>query len=675
MRRIALAALLVTSAAAAKSQTATDDDVRETAPVAIRAKLDGTTARMSVDLQLVTAADSTSSTYDIPLPFGAVVAGATIHHRGIAHPMSLDTTQNVEKQFEVAFDNTGSSPTPRTWVAKIEPNVYGIDGIGVTLVLGAPKASELRVTLEVTAPTCFYRDARWVRVPASWGPRLRARAPSDGLVAACSNNAGQADTPFAWASFAAPQAARMPTGERLRTSTARLAIDNSVHLARTELAIAASIADVPPDLATVILVDESRSMDDKQRKAQREIVVGYLRAAPSSRVQVIAFSRRTHALLPSWTTASRALPRIERELASMTPRNGSNFDLGLADAGRLLSAINGTRRVLLITDEALASRLATRPERLARLVPDDTIINIAVPGVAGAVDDSGEEVLARHDNARLAQLAAVTTGFATSIGGSEPQQRRSVDATMLVRPISLDHLRATGLGWTELDSTERDSLGGHTCEGSLAAGESCVWWTRGSKFASTIQLEGLLWNRRVVRIARPLADLGHSIAREIVGTNTSIIDEQPDVDGDGITETSKRIDLLAHAVTNSTSLFVRWGSAEPFPEGMLFGGRGGFGRGGSIDSIRDVAAGPLVRAASIDLAPQLRPLVASCGLGSSRADIQLELTFGEIVAVDVTIDATGARAAAIRTCIEDVVWDFAPVLPSLEPLREATVRL
>lgn len=667
MRRIAFAALLVTSSALAKKIETADDAPAHDDPVAVRAKLDGTTARMVVDYRITTQAEAFFSQFEFPLPTGGVVVGATLTHGGSTHRMALDASDSVEKKFIDAFSEAKHGPA-RTWVAKIDANSYGLRGYGVSLMIGGPKSTEVVVSLEITAPTCFFRDARYVQAPDGWEHVVRPAKVNDQLLVMCADTNDGVDPSGTWMAFAAPEPARMASGERLFTQTARLAIDTGFHVARTELALAANIADVPRDLATVILVDESRSMSDQQRKAQREIVLGYLRAAPNSRVQVIAFSRRTHALLAGWTMAARAGSRVERELASMLPRNGSNFDLGLADAGRLLSAIKGTRRVVLITDDALASRLAETPERLASLVPAGTIINIAVVGAGG-------EDLARNDEVRLARLAATTAGFSTSVGGLELDDRRDIDATMLVRPTSLDHLTVTGLGWSELEDTARRTLGGHTCASSLDAGESCVWWTRGTKFASTIQFEGLLWNRRVVRLVRPLGDLGHTIARELVGTNTTLGDGDPDLDGDGVTATSKRIDALAHAVTGSTSLFVRWGSSDPIPDAVIFGGMGGFGRSGTIGSISDIGRILTARSTSIDLTPQLRPLVASCGLGTTRAEIKLELTFQEIVDVDVTLGDTGTHAATVRTCIEDAVWDFVPMLPSLEPSRTETIVL
>lgn len=677
MRRIALAAVLVTSAATAKTDRATsEDESLVDAPIAVRATLDGTTARMVVDYRIETrdVPESPTTTLELTMPTGAVVTGATITQGGATHRMTLEAVDVVDKQFGDAFGADEASSPPSTWVAKIVLNSYIGPSYAVSVIIGAPIRTDVLVSLEVVAPTCFFRDKRYVRAPSDWQKAARTRPASPALLASCTepNNTDGAESD-AWIAFAAPQAARLPSGDRLAASTARLAITDDMHLARTELALAANLADVPRDLATVILVDESRSMSDQQRRSQREIVLGYLRAAPNSRVQVIAFSRHTRALLPAWTPASRASSRLERELASMTPRNGSNFDAGLAEAGRLLSTMTGTRRVLLITDEAMATRLSAKPDSFAGLVPSGTIINVAVTSSVGDVDADGVAILSRHDDAVLGRLAAVTTGFATQLGELDASRRVSVDAAMLVRPTSLDHIRATGLGWMDLDEGTRVNLGGETCSGSLAAGEACIWWTRGTKFAGPILLEGMLWNRRVVRLVRPLGDPGRTIARELVGTGTSLPhDEDPNTSGEAGTKMlSQRIDALAHAVTNSTSLFVRWGGDGPLIEGFGIGGFSGFGRSGSTDGIGHSGGFGHPTIPAVDLATQLRPLVAHCNLGTIKPVIKIELTFEEIVDVAVLMAATDAT----KRCLEEAVWDFIPTLPSLEPLRTETVVL
>lgn len=672
MRRIAL--LVLTPWLWASTATAETTD-GEASPTAVRAKLDGTSARLTAEYRIHTTDPATLVTTEVnlPLPAGGVVVGATIAHAGVTHRLALDTAQRVEERFMAAFGDDEAPGTPTTWVAKVALSVDWGTTPSVTASIAAPIETDVVLSLEIVAPTCFAGDLRYVRAPLAWQRAVHGRPP----VAAVRECTARRDdgTEAAWIAFPAPEAARRATGDRFAVATARLAVDAELHLARTELAVAATIADVPRDLVSVILVDESRSLTDAQRRSQRELVLGYVRAAPAGRVQVIAFARRARTLLPAWMTAVQARARLERELASLTPRNGSNFDVALADAGRLLAQTTGTRRVLLVTDEAMASRLAEDPAKLADLVPAGTIINVAVVDGTGDTDDEGNAIVARDDDVRLAPLAATTTGVSARLADLDPARRTPVDATMLVRPMSLDHVQATGLGWTDVDPSARESLLGSTCAGTVAAGQSCVWWTKGSRFSTTIQIEGLLWNQRVVHVVRPLGDPGMTIAREIVGTATQlhVADDGDPRGADRDQQLSVKIDALARAVTPSTSLFVQWGGNALYAGGLLRGGMGGVGRAGIIDGIG--SRGPGSRGTpELDLRSQLRPLVEHCKLGTRHTVVALELTRQEIVHVDVAPIADDAGDVT-RRCIEEAAWMFEPLLPTLEPFRTASVNL
>jgi hypothetical protein len=180
-----------------------------------------------------------------------------------------------------------------------------------------------------------------------------------------------------------------------------------------------------------------------------------------------------------------------------------------------------------------------------------------------------------------------------------------------------------------------------------------------------------------VRVVHPLADPKHTIARELVASGTTLTH---DLDPDGIRSAdedalSAKIDKLAHAVTSTTSLFARWGGSVPFAESTGGFGEGGTGRWGGLsnDAIGSIGHGS--RVIPVDLGAQLQPMVASCELGTAKANVTIELTFQEIVDVQVRIEGGGARAPALKTCVEEIVWDFFPALPSLEPSRTEQIVL
>ena len=102
MRRIALAAVLVTSAATAKTDRATsEDESLVDAPIAVRATLDGTTARMVVDYRIETrdVPESPTTTLELTMPTGAVVTGATIEKNSASFlvPVSVYSLRSMSE--------------------------------------------------------------------------------------------------------------------------------------------------------------------------------------------------------------------------------------------------------------------------------------------------------------------------------------------------------------------------------------------------------------------------------------------------------------------------------------------------------------------------------------------------------------------------------------------------
>ena len=130
------------------------------------------------------------------------------------------------------------------------------------------------------------------------------------------------------------------------------------------------IGTAAPPLATVLIVDGSRSLSDNDRGAQRALVASYLAKAPRSQIQVVSFARTAQALLPEWTGAASARAAVDQALRSVVPRTGSNFDAAFAVAATWLARTEGTRRVVLMTDQRMATRLSSMSDAsLARMLP------------------------------------------------------------------------------------------------------------------------------------------------------------------------------------------------------------------------------------------------------------------------------------------------------------------
>ena len=274
---------------------------------------------------------------------------------------------------------------------------------------------------------------------------------------------------------------KQPAGEqRIGAIAGRLPLDTK-HFARVELDVARELSAIPDDLHTVIVFDHSRSLSADELESERAIALAYIRGAPRSRVQVIGYARHSQALLPSWMVASQAATRVEAALLELPPRNGSNLDEALREAATWLARVQGTKRILLFSDERLADRFTDAIEPLRELVADDTLIHVVRPGAHGLE-------LERRDSL-LSPLAIATQGVEV-FGSSDPDKR--LDVTMLLRPTSIDHLEVTATGW-ETSTTFADP---HDCRDTLLEGNTCTWWGEGDGAAGPITITGLCGTSR-----------------------------------------------------------------------------------------------------------------------------------------------------------------------------------
>lgn len=658
------AALLVTSSAGAWSRR---DTAAEATPSVVHGKLDGETAVLRARFTLPVE----SETYNpgrlgVDLPLLGVVTSAIVTANGVAHPLGLLPADKAQASFDALSDPV-EDPTRRGEKA----NAVLISGSPGRAEIGvaAARAGTLAIDLTVSAPTCFYRDARYVEVPASWrevsDPALR-RVPIDAAAvsAACRANVDTSQDPdvaTAWLRFATTELVKKPSGDRIGASAARLVLGDE-NLVRLDLAVAGKLADVPRDLATVVLVDASRSMSTAALEVQRQLVASYLRAAPASRVQVLAYARRTTPLLPGWTTAAQAAARVDRALRGMAPRNGSNFDQALADATEWLARVEGTRRIVLVTDERMGDRLAAvPPTSLRRLLPPGTLVHVI------AIDAASIE-LQRDEDAKLASLASATDGMAVRAGPLE--EPRVHDATLLVRPISLDQVTVKAPGWTTLDISEDRLHCGDDIPSRLSEGEACTWWGEGDAAAGPLVVEALVWGKRVQRVVRPDPNRGREVAREL--SVRGLVDDKR----------VERVNELARAVNGHWSLYGSWGGRAKYEFGLEVGISGGTSSCActrSTTSFPAIGHGHPVFHQPVSLESQLRPLLATCEVEDARIRVELEMTGVEIVALTAHIEYPDVVSAAVerkrQACVEDALWDATPMLPEYPPHLTIPVEL
>lgn len=636
MRWLAVAALLAVAPAWADEPT--DDGVT---PTTVRATLTGTTAHVSAQIAFdLDGAGVQVGALLIAMPATAVVTGGSAVVAGSRHRLYLEAADVASKRFD-ALTAKPYEGGERAWAFYLS----GSPGT-VQLDVLAAKAGHVVLDLALELPTCFHRDTRYIELPVSWVKHLAAGGhvtiggdAAEELTQAC--DAASIGRDAAWIGFPVQHLARQRAGDaRIGTVAGKLPLEG-IQLARVEIDLARQLADVPRDLHTAIVIDHSRSMKPAELEAQRAIVAAYLRQAPLGHVQVIAYARKAEPLLAGWTIASHAAPSVDRAIRALPPRNGSNLDAALLEADAWLARVDGTKRILLFSDERLAERLSSvEPASLARLVPHGVLVHVVRP-----LD--GGDTIDRDDDGALAPFAAATQGIEVTGGIGESGDRA---ATILVRPTSLDHLAISAPGW----ETMQADVEGRSCSTQLDEGLTCTWWGQANAAADTIVIDGLLWNTPFRRLVHADAAQARTLAR--------ILSVAQVLDG----EVQEQVDRLAVAVNSVWSLFAQWGGSGGYED---LGGMGtiGMGRFGSSshDGIGDTV-GFTTGHIALDLRRQLQPALDGCRAGAARVDVMVETTDEEIV--EVGVDAPNP---ALQTCVAEALWDTTLRIPNA-PLHATT---
>jgi len=624
----------------------------------VRVALAGATAKIHVTL-VIDHDGGGEETHALTLPPRAVITGATFRTGHTTRTMALTDAETVD----IHLGELESAPRADSSARAI---AIMSDGFFTNVQTLAPGRMAVVLDLDLEAATCFVGDRRHLKIPADWVDKLEAgkgrvldNQPADKdsldtestpIDAACADGtewSGDEQT-LRWLALPTTELSGQPVGDRRFGTRAGRFAHKSIEAARVELSLSSTISAVPDDLATVFLVDGSRSVDSEELVAQGEVIASYARLAPTTKVQVIAFDREAHPLLPKLTRASTAAPTIARELGKLVPRNGSDLDRGLAAAGTWLASHTGTRRIVLFTDELLPDRLSVLdPATLATLVPGDTVVHVVAIG-------SGAGSLDRDDEVVLAPLADATKGMPVrAYGGTDT----TIDALALVRPISLDHVRVIAPTTDPLNST---AVAGTPCVVpgdadrvlDLHEGDACTWWATGPSTVDSIAIEGLLWGakwRRVIPLGEPDSV---DVAREA----WSVLDR------DAMPGLTAAADAAARAVNRKWSLFATWGGTGGYDE-LSGGSMDGFGCGcgDSADIGHGIAGYGTVAMTGPSVEDQVGKAIAACHKAGDGAviGIDVETTRDEIVGVTTAITGvTGTAATTMQRCVDTAVWDL-----------------
>jgi hypothetical protein len=643
MRWLAVVAVVAAVPALARADIY-DEQAKVEQPTAVEVSLAGIRARINAKFAFEIKEPGVElDAHSFAIPLGSVVTSGVAIVDGQRHPLQLEQAEAADRAFDALSLKPGTGRN-RAWAFM----VGGTTGT-VTVNLLAPRAAKVVLELTLDAPTCFYNDVRYValdgwlkRVPAA---QKQIVATWLDLGQICPNDEPEPPVPALWLGFASGELARLGAGERRVGAIAgRLALD-STQFARVEIDVARELSAVPADLHTAIVVDHSRSLDAPELEVQRAIVAAYLRAAPASRVQLIGYTRDAQALLPSWMIASHAAPQIDRLLRALPARNGSNLDEALTEASKWLASVRGTKRIVLFSDDRLAERFDDSSDALRKLVPVGTLVHVVQPLIGSGLE--------RHDDERsaLVLLAKATQGIAV-FGGLDDNAR--IDATMLVRPITLDDVDVVAPGWERVETLGDDLA----CEPVLHEGRSCIWWGQGDGGTGPIIITGLLWNTPFKRVVNADPTQARAIARAL--SVIGMLEE----------DLQKQVDAVALAVNSVWSLFAQWGGSGGYEDIGGFGtlGLGRFSTSSHTHDVGTTGTGGMI--GSLDLRAQLQPGVDRCNARATKVVLDVETTREEIV--DVQVELTPANAA-VATCISEEAWDT--TLGIINPPARARTRV
>lgn len=634
---VGVCAVLVAGVAAA--QPSGDPDAGPLTPTRVTVARSGTMARLGVRFEMAVTgpAPEYENTESVAIPSGAVITGATVRVGDHVEALQLARLDKVDAAFAALLERPGKGHD-RRWGIRI-------DATDSDAKLAIAAAHDATATIDITleAATCFADDARHVKVPETWQAHLpAATAPAltqDDLDEMCAvPGEGR------WIALPSGELARHAAGDaRIGVTVGRLPL-GSRDIARVELALAGTLTEIPKDLYTAIVVDHSRSLTETERENQRAILEAYLRATPRGRVQVIQYARTAEPLLSSWSLAERAATRIDRAIRGMAPRNGSNVDDALAAAGSWLGNVQGTRRVLLMTDERVADRVSADPAALAKLLPAGTLVHaVALSGATGTVQ--------RTDDALFAPLALATGGIAALVGSDD---HGALDVLPLARPVSLDNITISGTGWTANLSDDRPCPG--ELEAPFAEGRSCVWWAEGKRASGDVTVTGWLWGRKVTRVVAPDPAQARRVARMM-----SMMSALPP-------ELELEVKTAALAVNSVWALFAMWGGSGGYQDIETWGfGLSGMSCCGGGRTITDTIGTVGMLGARLDLHPQLAGAVSRCHPGGD-VTLVIETTLEEIVDVEVR-----GAVPAVADCINEGVWDTMLSLPNAPSHAHTTV--
>lgn len=402
-----------------------------------------------------------------------------------------------------------------------------------------------------------------------------------------------------------------------RFASVSFAKDKAVVHAAIE--VAPRVSQIPKGAYVVLVLDGSRSLADADRQAELSAAKAYLAHLPDAKVQVLTFDRTPRALQDDFVTSKQA----GDVLKAITPRNGSNLELALAEAGkRVATAPKGApRRIVAFTD--LATRSTLLPSQVKGLDGTKAIVHLVTIG-------EGAPSLARDDYDPWSAVARSTGGLLwRGHAGADAVKNQKVFEE-LARPLRIDRISIAGVGLkpSALDVPD-----------TLAEGDGFDDLVLNSFPTPSIEVKGELWSTPISTVLATSPSEEKLWAGLTIGSDLLGQLRDPEI---------AALAFKGGAVSPMTSYLAIEPGVRPSTEG-LEGGTGSMGMLGAGSGVGGFGCGLGVGSASIDKGKILREKLAAiakkCAVKEAR--VHLETTWSEIVDVRTN-----------NACVLDGVYDL-----------------
>lgn len=490
----------------------------------------------------------------------------------------------------------------------------------------APK-SQKTVELTLEAPTRYVNGKHVIDIPAmgtSLSPNLVLKG-SGLFVDGSAVSSGDIRRLFGTTSVAFAPKDPPKLGGRF----ASVSFAKGRALLHTAIEAAPKLSEAPKGAYVVVVLDGSRSLGDAARQAELAATRAYLSHLPDAKVQLLVFDRIVRPVHSEFVTVARALD--DMKVLALGPRNGSNLDLALAEAGkRIVTAPPGApRRIVAMTD--LATRSTLLPSQVKGLDATKAIVHLATVA-------SGTPHVGRDDFDPWATVARATGGLLWRARAGVDVAKNNRVYEEWARPLRIDRVSLTGVGLTASSVPD-----------SLAEGEGFEDLVLHSFPTPSVDVKGELWSAPLSTTLSTTPAEERLWSALAIGSDLLSQLKEPEI---------ATLAFKGSAVSPMTSFLAVEPGVRPSTEGLEWGGEG-FGMSGIGSGGGGLGSGIGLGKITIDRAKLLREKLSAVAAECKATDVsaRLETTWTEIVTVDVT-----AKTEALRSCVVDGI--YALELPS-----------